>query len=208
MRKSHAKGPLLLHLEDIEKLAQSQSEDVKLGQIFDIFGTEGHFFLILFLIIPFMQPIPLLGMSTPFGILIMTVALFAYFKKPPFLPQKWKGVGLSQNTVFKITRGLAAIFSKVSWLFHPRAGLLFSSAFQQLNFFVLLASAALLTLPLPIPFSNAIPAWVVFLQALAQLEKDGFLVVVSYIGFAICLLYFQALFWGASFGLESLMQFF
>lgn len=208
MKKPIAKGPLLLHLEDIERLTQSQPEDVKLGQIFEIFGTEGHFFLILFLIIPFMQPVPLLGMSTPFGILITAVALFAYFKKPPFIPKRWKSVGLSKSTVFKITEALETIFEKVSWLFHPRASVLFSGFFQQLNFFVLLASALLLTLPLPIPFSNAIPAWVVFFQALAQLEKDGFLVIVSYLGFGVCILYFQALFWGASFGLESLMQYF
>lgn len=45
---------------------------------------------------------------------------------------------------------------------------------------LLILNSILLALPLPIPFSNALPAWMIFFQALGHLEEDGFFIVLSY----------------------------
>jgi hypothetical protein len=69
---------------------------------------------------------------------------------------------------------------------------------------LLILNAILLALPLPIPFSNAIPAWMILFQALGHLEEDGFFIVLSYIQTAICLIYFGLLAFGVSSGIELL----
>jgi hypothetical protein len=55
---------------------------------------------------------------------------------------------------------------------------------------VILVAAAILLLPLPIPFSNLLPAWAIFLVACGLLERDGLFIVLGYAAFAIGAAYF------------------
>ena len=41
--------------------------------------------------------------------------------------------------------------------------------------------SALLLLPLPVPFSNSIPAWAIMLMAAGLLERDGLFILGGYI---------------------------
>ncbi len=181
-------GPFLEHLDAIEE--KCQAVDISLREIILIFGTNSHYTLILFLILPFLQPIPMVGLSTPFGLLIALVAGFAYFKKPPFVPARWLDKRIPSSTVLKIAEGAEKIFRKISFILHPRWGLFFKAPFYALNSFLLIINAVLLALPLPIPFSNAIPAWCILIHTLAQLEEDGGAIVLSYILAAFCFVYF------------------
>jgi hypothetical protein len=45
---------------------------------------------------------------------------------------------------------------------------------------IVIASLGLM-LPLPIPFSNSIPAWAVVLLAIGTMEKDGLCVLLGYL---------------------------
>jgi hypothetical protein len=104
------RGPLLDHLDEIEK--QCATGEITLKKIFSIFGHDSHYLLIFFLILPFLQPIPLPGLSTPFGILIAIVAYFSYLRRPPFVPKRWEHKMLSGPTVLKIAEGSERIFEK------------------------------------------------------------------------------------------------
>jgi hypothetical protein len=57
---------------------------------------------------------------------------------------------------------------------------------------------ALLLLPLPIPFSNTLPALTVVLLAAAMLERDGYFVVAGLVMFAATLGYFGSLVFGGT----------
>jgi hypothetical protein len=61
---------------------------------------------------------------------------------------------------------------------------------NQTHAIVMLISAAILLLPLPIPFSNVLPAWAIFLVACGLLERDGLFVVLGYAGFLVGAAYF------------------
>ena len=67
---------------------------------------------------------------------------------------------------------------------------------------LLITNAVLLALPLPIPFSNAIPAWMILLQSLAHLEKDGLFIILPYVQTAVCVFYFLILAKGVGAGLN------
>ena len=57
---------------------------------------------------------------------------------------------------------------------------------------------ALLLLPLPVPFSNALPAFTVVLLAAGMLEKDGYFVIAGLLMFVITLIFFGGLFLGGA----------
>ena len=80
------KGPLQAHLDEIE--AQCSQGEITLQTIFKIFGNDGHHIIILFLVLPFLQPLPLFGLSTLFGLLIAFVAYLSFVEKPPMMPQR------------------------------------------------------------------------------------------------------------------------
>jgi hypothetical protein len=199
------RGPLLDHLDEIE--SRCAKGDLSLQDIFDIFGNEGHYLTIMFLILPFLQPIPLFGLSTPFGLLIAVVAVFAYLKKPPRIPRRWAAKKIPAATVLRIAEGSERVFEKLSFILKPRWLHLFSQPFTIFSVILLVVSAVLLALPLPIPFSNAFPAWVILFQALAHLEKDGAFIIVSYIQFLLCLVYFAFVALGINVGVQSLSQY-
>lgn len=203
MNQSKRRGPLLDHLDEIE--AQCAQGEITLKTIFSIFGNDGHYVLIFFLILPFLQPIPLFGLSTPFGILIAIVSYLSYLKRPPFIPKRWELKRLPGPTVLKIAEGSERVFEKLACILHPRWKNFFKGPFRITNSILLILNAILLALPLPIPFSNAIPAWMILFQALGHLEEDGFFIVLSYIQTAICLIYFGLLAFGVSSGIEFLV---
>ncbi|AGH95939.1 exopolysaccharide biosynthesis protein [Pseudobdellovibrio exovorus] len=197
--KTH-KSPLIAHLTELEKKAAHQ--EITLKDVVTIFGTDGHFVLILFCILPFLQPIPLMGLSTPFGLLISLVAFFYYLQKPPYLPKRWQNKTINHTTLLKIAEGAEKFFKKLERFIKPRLEFLFSEPFKSINIIFIILNAILLALPLPIPFSNAIPAWVILLQAIGHLERDGVLVLISYIQAVLSLIFFTTLAYGLKTGIE------
>lgn len=186
--RKESRIPLSVHLDNLE--ARCLEENLTLQNILEIFGTEGHHVLIIFLTIPFLQPIPLPGLSTLFGFLIVVVASLAYLRKPPWIPKKWAEKKIEAKIVTQIAESSKRIFVKLAFMIHPRLNFLFQGPFRSINTLLVIANAILLALPLPVPFSNAIPAWMILFQTLAHLEEDGLFVILSYIQTAICLMYF------------------
>jgi hypothetical protein len=194
------RGPLLDYLDAIED--QCGRGDPRLGDLVRIFGADGHYVLTLFLLIPFLQPVPLMGLSGPFGLFIGFISILAYLGYPPFLPKRWSQKSLPASTVLKIAEGSERVFEKIRFLIRSRWPLFFSGPFVALNTSVIVLNAILLALPLPIPFSNAIPAWGILFQTIAQLEDDGFFVALSYLQTLLCVVFFTLLAVGAATGME------
>jgi hypothetical protein len=202
MEQGKSRGPLLDHLDEIE--ARCLQGDPRLRDIIDIFGADGHYVLILFFILPFLQPIPLFGLSTPFGLVIAAIAVFAYLQKPAFIPARWAERKLSGATVKRIAEASERIFEKIGFLVHPRMKYMLEGPFKLLNAILLVFNAVLLALPLPIPFSNTLPAWMILFQTLAHLEEDGMFVLLSYVQTLLCLAYFSLILLGLGSGIEFL----
>lgn len=196
------RSPLHALTREIEK--RSKSEDITIQEIVDVFGEDGHFLLILFFILPFLQPIPLFGLSTPFGLLISLIAVFFFLKKPPFVPKSWVNKKLSKKTVLKIAEGSEIFFKKLENILKPRVSVLFQGPFRTINTFLIVFNAVLLALPLPIPFSNAMPAWAILFQAIGFLERDGYLIIASYIQTVLTVVFFGLLTFGAAVGIDFL----
>lgn len=200
MTTNKKQSPLLDYFDQIED--QFKDRDPSLSEIVRIFGEDGHFVFILFLVLPFMQPIPLPGLSTPFGILIALAAIWYLRGRPPYVPKSWQKKTIAKSTVLKIAEGSEVIFRKLAAIIKPRFFLFTKGAWRALALIFLVINALLLALPLPIPFSNTIPAWAIFFCALGGLEEDGLLIIMSYLMTLACWLYFFLIYWGIEKGIQ------
>lgn len=175
--------------------------DLQLGEIFDILKDYGHSVVILFLCLPFMQPIPLPGLSTPIGALIGLSALLQAAQVDPWMPKSWRGRTLKSPVLAKIFDVAERAVIRMSRYIHPRCSFVFDLPLVAwLNAILICIAAFLLALPLPIPFSNTVPVIFIISLSLARLEKDALLLLLSYVVFALCLVFFFSLAQGVGAG--------
>jgi hypothetical protein len=175
----------------LQKRAQHAS--VTVGEMVSILSDQSGSILLLLLALPFCQPIQIPGLSLPFGLAIAFIGMRLALRKPLWLPQKLREKsipGPKLNTI--IERTLRIMLKLKRWI-HPRLTPWFqSSIIQTLNHSLVIALGLLLALPLPIPFTNLIAAWAIFLMQIGILEEDGIFLIASYILFLFTLFFFAA----------------
>lgn len=183
-------------------LREFEVETVTLREVIALLHGRGFVLLLLLLALPFSTPVPLPGLSTPFGLIIALIGVRLAFGAKPWLPAKLLDTRLPPKVfakVFAVTRKIILAFER---LLQPR--LLWvtgSPRREQLHAVPIVVCALLLLLPLPIPFSNTIPAWAIMLTAAGLLERDGVFILAGYIATLLGLVFFGAM---AIFGVEAL----
>ena len=86
------------------------------------------------------------------------------------------------------------LLKKTKRLIHPRLNWMCRSPVMEVvNGLVVFILGLLLALPLPIPFSNLLAAWAIFLIALGIAEDDGLVVVFGYIVAVFTVIVFTAM---------------
>jgi hypothetical protein len=156
--------------------------------------------LMMMLALPFCTPVPLPGLSTPLGLIIGIVALRLALGQKPWLPAKLLDTRLPPalfKRVFIVTRRVISWFERVLrprllWLSAPQWS-------QQLHAVPIVICSTLLLLPLPVPFSNSIPAWAIMFMAAGLLERDGLFILGGYITALAAIAFFGAI---GIFGIE------
>jgi hypothetical protein len=164
---------------------------VTLREVIYTLRGRAYLLLIILLVLPFIQPVPLPGLSTPIGLAIMLIALRLSLGQRPWLPKKIQRVSLPAGFFGKLMTFTERLIRLLEKVLRPRwAWLTDTALLNQTHAIVMLISAAILLLPLPIPFSNVLPAWAIFLVACGLLERDGLFVCLGYVGFLVGAAYF------------------
>jgi hypothetical protein len=153
---------------------------ITLGTIVEKIGEEALLILTLIAILPFMQPIPIPGLSSVLGLIVVLQGIGLVFTGKPVLTRRLKQV-IIPHEKFEVLQRAAGKFmyymSKLSLMQHPLAN---SRASQIISGVSIILSAAFLSLPLPIPFSNFIPALSIFFICLGLLEEDLLLLICGH----------------------------
>ena len=173
-----------------------QGAPASLGEVVDALGARASAVVTIICALPFLNPIPLPGLSTPFGAVILLLAFRFWLGLPPWLPEWLRAVELPGAFMSR----LLAISSRlVSWMerhLSKRLTPLVDHPIKlRVHVSVVIASAMLLMLPLPPvpPLTNALPASVVIVMTFSALKHDGIGILAGYLLFAITLGYF--IFW-------------
>jgi hypothetical protein len=181
-------------------------QELSLGEIVSHLKGRAYLLLIILLSLPFLSPLPLPGLSTPFGALIALVALRLSFGQKPWIPQWIQRRRVPQNLLLRVLAVTTRIIGWLERLLRPRHAWAVEGALPRAAHCLLIFVAALvLLLPLPIPLTNTFPAWVILLAAGGLLERDGLASLAAYVVFALGTLYFIFLGEAASRLVEALM---
>jgi hypothetical protein len=172
-------------------LREFEVENVTLREVLALLHGRGYVLLLMLLALPFCQPIPLPGLSTPLGLIIAIIGVRLALGHKPWLPDRLLDTRLSPKLfakVFALTQKIVMWFER---FLRPRL-LHFTATprLEQLHAIPIVVCALLLLLPLPIPFSNVIPAWGVLLLCGGLLERDGKSIVGGYVATVASLVYF------------------
>ncbi len=172
---------------------------VRLGELIDVLQLRGYDAVLIFLAFPFITPVPLPGFSTLFGTVIALLGLRMALAQRPWVPERIKAHVLPARLLPKLLLVTSRMFGGLEKLLKPRLFYPeYPAAFQCLSGVIILVCGLLLLLPLPVPFSNALPALTIILLAAAGLERDGAVFLAGCVQFALCLGFFALLGVGGS----------
>ncbi|WP_408097793.1 exopolysaccharide biosynthesis protein [Peredibacter sp. HCB2-198] len=166
---------LVSALEEVRDLPQ-----ITLGKIVEHVEGEALLILCLVAILPFMQPIPIPGLSSVLGLIVLLQGIGLTFWSRPLLTKKLKEVNITHEKfemIYKAAVKFSNFTSKISAYKHPITNTRISHIICGLS---ITLSAAFLSLPLPIPFSNLIPALSIFMICVGLLEEDIILILIGH----------------------------
>jgi hypothetical protein len=191
-----AAGPRLA--DDLARLmALADGQALPIASVLDAMEERGYALALLFLALPFVLPIPSLGMSAPIGFFLALAGLALARGASPSLPQFLQ----RRHIAFPALRILAGAVERVRRIsghfVRPRMRGALSGPARVAIGLSLTVAAVILALPIPLPLSNFFPAAAILMLALGLLEDDGLLVMAGHVStFALCVgLYFA---WGAA----------
>jgi Uncharacterized ABC-type transport system, permease components len=168
-------------------------ENVTLREVLAVMHGRGYVLLVMLLALPFSTPIPLPGLSTPFGLVIALIGARLALGQKPWLPARLLDTRLSPKLFAKVFAAARKILRGFEYFLRPRVlWMTRSAAAQQVHAVPILINALLLLLPLPVPMSNVLPAFSILLLAAGLLERDGWFIVGGYFVFLLGAAYFAA----------------
>lgn len=158
----------ILHLAEGKNMSIAELEQILQGRGFALF--------ILILSAPFIIPTP--GLSVPFGIAIALLGLRIAIGQKPRFPGFILRKRLSHQTLSRIITPLIRLVEKIEKRIRPRLRY-FREHPRAVNMIGLgiMSAGIILSLPLPIPFSNGLPAFSIMALAAGMMERDGLLVL-------------------------------
>jgi hypothetical protein len=167
---------------DLEALhTRMKDRSLTLGELKQALKDRGSAMLLVLLALPFcFVAIP--GLSMPFGIAIGCIGACMAIGREPWLPRFIMHRRLSTAWSNHLLTGAIKVARKLESFVRPRLDFLHAgpTMLRLIGLGVVIASLGLM-LPLPIPFSNSIPAWAVVLLAIGLMEKDGLCVLLGHL---------------------------
>lgn len=177
------KHELSLRETVLELMKNAHPNGLTVGDVISNFGSRGNAFLILFFSIPFIQPFPTMGLSTPLGLMIGLTGIYMSLNKPIWLPKRYLNKHVSFKIIESSCKALSMVLDKTEKFIRPRNESWFRLPIvKEVNGFLICVLGIILALPLPfIPLSNNIPAYFFIANAIAWMERDGKMMFFSHL---------------------------
>ncbi|HZL45026.1 MAG TPA: exopolysaccharide biosynthesis protein [Opitutaceae bacterium] len=161
--------------------ARFAEQSVTLGEVVQVLHGRAYLLLVLLLALPFCAPISVPGLSTPLGFVIALIALRQALGQKPWLPERMLRMRLPPGFFRRVLVVAERVIRFLETFLRPRAtGFVDAPVLRNLHAVMMLMAAGFLLLPLPIPLTNTVPAWVILLIAAGLLERDGVFIALGY----------------------------
>ena len=176
-------------------LAAYAEQPVTIARLLERTGTQGFGIISALLTLPLLipLPLPLPGFSTVFsvGTILMGLQMALGWQQPHLPPPlaRWQ---LSPAMSQALLKNLSRILRPIEQVARPRLfSISRSGLLHRVAGLCLFWNAMLMALPLPIPFTNLLPAYTILVLAIGILETDGFLLLMGY-GMSLATTFFFA----------------
>ncbi|MDD6285715.1 exopolysaccharide biosynthesis protein [Candidatus Methanosphaera massiliense] len=166
-------------LEEIRKTLPKENVTIRI--LLDNLLSEGIYLLVIILVAPFIIPVSIPGSSTPFGIMIMLLALSSLLNKKIYLPKSVENYEISPESFDKIFNVLYKALKFIERIAKPRGNLVNNTYILKFNSAVIFLLAFFLFLPIPIPLTDFCPALAILVLSVSNLEEDTYLMIVGYL---------------------------
>jgi hypothetical protein len=187
----HARRPSdELHLINIKV----RDGEATLGGLMSELRDRAYSLFIFLIALPFCAPIPLLGLSTPFGAVIAYLGVRLALGLEPQLPRRLRARPVPPRLLGSVLRAAERLLRWLERFMRPRFEIItLSVPGRAVIGSAIAACAVLLMLPLPIPTSNFFPAVTVVCLAAGLTENDGAVAIVGIVFFVVTLAFFVAI---------------
>ena len=159
--------------------SDERSEKVTLADILELAGERTFGFFLVLLAMPSALPVPAPGYSIPFGILILSMAIqLVKGREEPWFPRWFRNGSVSLTKVQKLIKAAVPWLKRLENLSRPRFTYLCTSRPGR----VLLGCAIALmglSMLIPLPLTNTLPAIGVFVIGFSLIEDDGFISIMG-----------------------------
>lgn len=196
--------------QELYKLGETfAGRPARLSEILEATQGRGFDLLLVFVSIPFVSPIPLPGLSTPFGLVAMLIGARLAVGRHPWLPKRLLDRELPPDFIQKVLRAASRVVRLLEYVLRPRLEFMHRSpVFRRIAGFLIMVSGFLMLLPLPIPYTNFFPSATVLLFAAGSLEEDGVFFIAGCIMFVLTISFFVFVGLGGAHVFDGLRQIF
>ena len=134
------------------------------------------------------------GFSIPFGLVVALIGTRMALGQKPWLPQKLLARELPAKFLPKLLATGSRILKFLERPLRPRLTFLHKQLiYRRLAGILIALSGLYLVLPLPVPFSNGLPALTVLLLSAAALTRDGLCFIAGCCMFVLATTFFVLL---------------
>lgn len=164
-----------------------------LGELVHRMRRSGFGLIVIFVCLPFLQPLPLGGLSSVLGPFIALIGVQVARRRDELALPAWiAGRRLEARTIHLLFGAARTFFALAERFSRPRWRALARS--EKAAGAGIAVSGALLALPFPIPLSNLACAGPAVLLSLGLLEEDGLLAALGWLGVLTALAFHAGLF--------------
>lgn len=199
-------------LDNLEETKSEQPHALTMAQMIGSVDKAGPTIAASLLTIPFLQPVPLFGLSAPAGLTIGLSGVALMLGKPIWLPRQIAGLRIRAETVRKTVKLLLEFETKLKPYINngslEKLRIAPQDSVRRLLGVWIAIHGVLLALPLPIPFSNALPAWACLFASLTVLFGSRRLFFITSAMVAVNVVFWVGLVVATAWGIPTLMQFF
>jgi hypothetical protein len=173
--------------QELERFFFEEKRDktVTLNDILEIAEERIFGFLFLILSLPSALPVPAPGYSTPFGLLLLLLAVqLIVGRRTPWLPKKMANHPIELPLAQKFIKAGIPWLKRIEVLTRPRLSAVCTSLPGRviIGIFIALMSISMM---IPIPGTNTLPAMGIFVTAFGLQEDDG---AISLAGLTLCVM--------------------
>lgn len=167
---------------------------MELGKILEILSRHGHALLLVFLSFPLCLPVGIPVLSTTLGLSLAFIGLLLCIGEHLRLPRYLAARTIPYKRLLNVIERLIRVADRMERLFHPRLlPVAMNTKLVRIHGLFAISMGLLAAVPLPLPLNNMVAAMPILLLGFSLLEKDGVMVITSYVAAIPCFLYYGTL---------------